>query len=992
MAIFPGSAIPSAVSSYGIDNSCRFYGGSLARTPSSQGSLQKLTMSVWVKAGVLGGAGSIWSTTIGGDGEGALIILAAGEFGFYWYDYGEPEGSRYIIYTKSDMLLRDPSAWYHIVVGMDTTQSVESNRVKMYLNGEQVTVQASPYLANTPYPPINYSTGFNKTNSHVLGGFKGNMSDCYYIDGTEYDADDFGELNSSTNQWVPLDSDDIKDAVTFGTNGFFLDFSSAGSITDITTEGYAIKSSEQSSDGQIATNAFDGSTGNVKADRWRNNESEDNSLTDTTYIGQDFGSGNEKHIRSIRLFQGRASGTGECVPSLKVQYSDDNSSWTDVESFTGLGALNYFINLPLPATGDHRYWRILATANSSSGAWLVTELEMSLTGSFGIDSSGNRNDLTPTDLVASDQLIDTPTNNFATFNPLFATGQATPSTYKEGNLEVVSPSGTDLNGMTEGTIGIPSSGKWYWEHYTDNANYQLCGIASADFLTGTASNVYMGFGESRGYMNSSGNKVGSGVYTAYGDTWTTGDIIGVAVDMDNGAIYFAKNNTWQDSGDPTSGASKTGAAYTDLLTSSDFDSGILPGWSDQNGGTTDTTIGNFGQDSSFAGNKTAQGNGGAGEDFFYTPPTGFKALNTDNLSAPEIALPGENFNTLIWTGNGATRSMTGVGFQPDLTWVKQRDGSEAHQLMDSARGADKYIQSNVNEAQGTSGFTSFDSDGWTMTSNTAVNQDTKTYVGWSWEAGGAPTVDNSAAAGATPTAGSVKIDGSNLGSALAGSIAATRISANTETGFSIVTYEGTGNSGTDVAHCLSEAPNMIIIKNLTTSAWVVGSTLLTNWGWKLVLNTNAATVYHPEAFYGAAPSATFFRLGDADETNESGENFVAYCFHSVEGYSKVGSYDGNGNVDGSFIYTGFRPAFFLLKDIDGTGNWILYDNKRNGINETKQRLFPDEPDAEATGASGIDFVSNGFKYRSTSADMNGNGTTYVYLAIAESPFKYSNAR
>ena len=160
----------------------------------------------------------------------------------------------------------------------------------------------------------------------------------------------------------------------------------------------------------------------------------------------------------------------------------------------------------------------------------------------------------------------------------------------------------------------------------------------------------------------------------------------------------------------------------------------------------------------------------------------------------------------------------------------------------------------------------------------------------------------------------------------------------------------------------------------------------------LLLDTNAVPVTDSGRWSDTPPAASVFSLGDDGIVNSSTVDFVAYSFHSVEGYSRVGSYDGNGNADGKFIYTGFRPAFFLIKDTDGTGNWLIYDDKRNGINETLQRLFPDEPDGEATGASGIDFVSNGFKYRSTSTDMNGNGTTYVYLAMAESPFKYSNAR
>ena len=604
-------------------------------------------------------------------------------------------------------------------------------------------------------------------------------------------------------------------------------------------------------------------------------------------------------------------------------------------------------------------------------------------GGLGADSSGNKNDFSVTNLVATDQVIDTPTNNYCTMNSLYANGQATQSTYKEGNLEVVSPAGSDLNGMTEGTIGIPSSGKWYWEHYTDNANYQLCGIAAADFLTGTASQAYMGYGKSRGYMSSNGNKVGSAVYTAYGNTWTTGDIIGVAVDMDNGSIYFAKNNTWQDSGDPTSGASKTGAAYTDLLTSSDFDSGIMPGWSDQNGATTDTTIANFGQDSSFAGNKTAQGNGGDGEDFYYTPPSGYVALNTNNLSAPSIALPTAHFNTKLYTGTGSELAVTGVGFQPDFTWIKTRTLTYNHRVFDSVRTQPYYeLYPNTTAAEVTDdpqALKSFDTDGFTLGTSSGVNP-SSTMVSWNWKAGGAAV-----------TKATGNIDGTNP-------TIASSVSASTTAGFSIVIFDGTGSSGT-VEHGLSQAPDLIITKKRDDTSgndqnWIVGSSALAA-GKTLELN-GASAVGTISAYDSTIASASVINYLSNNNTNQSGSNFVAYCFHSVEGYSKVGSFSGNGSTDGSFIYTGMKPSYLLIKRTDTTGRWSIWDNKREDYdgNPNDTTLRADsiaDPEQDSTDNS-LDFLSNGFKLRNASNFDNNSSGTYIYLAFAESPFKTSNAR
>ena len=411
---------------------------------------------------------------------------------------------------------------------------------------------------------------------------------------------------------------------------------------------------------------------------------------------------------------------------------------------------------------------------------------------------------------------------------------------------------------------------------------------------------------------------------------------------------------------------------------------------------------NFGQDSSFAGRKTAQGNqdGNNKGDFYYAPPSGFLALCSDNLADPSIALPGEHYNTVLYNGNNqVAQSITGVGFEPEFLWIKRRASPTGNYgMFDQVRGANKSIASNETyETQNRVGaVNSFDSDGFSLgvDTGTNVNYQTGGYVAWNWLVGGVPTADNSAGAGATPTAGSVKINGANLGSALAGSIAATRISANTTNGFSTVTYSGNGTSGATVGHGLAAAPTLIIIKSRDESGqdWITGATVLNaNWEKYVKLNETTAVGDSTVIWNDTAPTASVFSLGNDDVLNKNASTYVAYCFSTIEGYSKVGLYEGNSNADGTFIYLGFKPAFILYKNIDSTDyDWNILDDKRDPYNNVTQNLAPNITQAEITASFG-DFTSNGVKWRNTYGGSN-SAFTYIYYAVAETPFKTANAR
>ena len=445
-----------------------------------------------------------------------------------------------------------------------------------------------------------------------------------------------------------------------------------------------------------------------------------------------------------------------------------------------------------------------------------------------------------------------------------------------------------------------------------------------------------------------GNKVlydasGSSTATAYGSTFALNDVVGIAVDMDAGTITFYKNNVSQ------------GVAFSDLLSS-----GIE--WTPAISGDGQTTVSgfvNFGQ-----------------RPFAYTAPSGFKALCTQNLPDPTVVQGDDYFNTVLYTGTGSSQSITGVGFQPDWVWIKERSGAADHGLYDAVRGVQNQLESNTTTAETTesTGLTAFGTDGFTVGSLAQLNTNTDTYVAWNWNAGGS---------NATNTDGTIT----------------STVRANTTAGFSIVGYTGNGVAGATVGHGLGAAPAMIIVKNRDQAdAWQVyhqANTANPETDY-LVLNTTAATADALDRWNDTAPTTSVFSIGDGVEVNTNTEDYIAYVFAEIEGYSKFGSYTGNSATDGTFVYTGFRPAFVLFKIASGADNWYILDAERStstfASNVVKARIFPNTNAAEDSTYNICDFVSNGFKFRSSDASWNSSSGTYIYMAFAENPFKYSIAR
>jgi hypothetical protein len=574
------------------------------------------------------------------------------------------------------------------------------------------------------------------------------------------------------------------------------------------------------------------------------------------------------------------------------------------------------------------------TGTYGTNGFYLPFTDNSTAAALGTDFSGNSNTWTVNNIsvtagVTYDSMTDVPTltgataANFCTLNPNIQRWAVTGAGVTNGNLSVSNSSASTT--FTFGTINA-STGKWYYEATCTAVGSSTPSVGVIDErgqnTVTTARVIYI----------SNGNKTIDNTSSAYGATYTTNDVIGVAYDLDAGQITFYKNNVSQ-------------GAITMPVTV-----GILPLISNLNSSSFAL---NFGQ-----------------RPFAYTPPTGFVALNTFNLPAATIVKGNTVMDATLYTGTGASLAVTNAGaFQPDLVWAKSRSAATDHALYDSVRGVQKQIESNTATAETTetTGLTAFGSGGFTVGALAQVNTNAATYVGWQWKAGGA-AVSN--------TDGTIT----------------SQVSANANAGFSVVAYTGTGANAT-VGHGLGVAPSMVIVKTReSANEWIVGNANLTSWSRRLLLNDTVAEAVNTTHFNSTAPTSSVFSVGASAGTNESAKGMVAYCFAEIAGFSKFGSYTGNANANGPFVYTGFRPRFVLMKRTDSTSAWYINDTSRSPANDTTgEDLQPNSTNAEA-GTVPIDILSNGFKIRTLNNSRNAAGGTFIYMALAENPFKFSLAR
>jgi hypothetical protein len=811
MSLISGSSVTgaggAAAAPYEIERSLRFNSADstyLNRTPASAGNRKTWTWSSWVKRSVLGsGANNPMLFTAGATSPYDQLYFDNSDRLNWW------TGDVQTCLTNA--VFRDPSAWYHIILSVDTTQATNADRVKLYVNG--VIQTFSTYNGVTQ----NTDTKINNNEVHNIGRLpspnfylNGYLTEINFIDGQALTPSSFGEFNSDTGVWQPIEY-----TGTYGTNGFYLPFSDNAS---------------------------------------------------TTTLGDDFsGNGNDWTTNNFSVTAG--AGNDSLVDS-PTRYGTD----------TGAG-------------GEVR-------------------------------------------------------GNYCTLNPL---DKSSLITLTNGNLDGAGD-GSGSWGLSRSTFSFPSSGKWYWEVRLNSTGSESNPAFFGVGLVNSATSLALDFAPSS-WPNAYVLLLNGDLYTnntssaGYGSSFSVGDICMVAFDRDNSKIYFGRNGTWFDSGNP---ATETNPAASSISTALQF----FPSLSSVN--TTSGSF-NFGQ-----------------RPFAYTAPSGFKALVTTNLPTPTIEAGNEYFDVKLWAGNSSTQSIP-LEFAPNLIWNKSRGDTASHAWWDVLRGTDKLLSSASTAAEdsGYNAITSFSSNAISLgadntgTNDGRTNETGRNYVGWVWKANGA---------GVTNT------DGTNTST----------VSVSTNSGFSVVTYSGSGSQKT-VGHGLGVAPSMYMVKRRdSTTDWVVYHASLGGTKY-IVLNTTAAESTL-NMWNNTAPTSTVFDVNFYSEVNNAAGTYVAYCFAPVAGYSAFGSYTGNGNADGPFVYTGFRPAFILIKQSSASGeNWIIYDNRRLGYNVTATILFPNTSGAEET-SNGFDLLSNGFKLRSSSSGSNANSATYIYAAFAENPFSIALAR
>ena len=826
----------------------------LSRTPTVTGNRKVWTFSAWVKRGsrILesGSTSSEYLFTCtsqsGNDGIAALMFVDNQLVTYYDTSSTNPYGA------VGPAYYRDPSAWYHIVWAVDAANTIH----KIWVNGVLVSTDTSKY-------PVDYEYAMNRAGYLQTIGAQAWSPSLYgdyyiaevnYVDGQYLTADDFGETDLITGVWKPKQY-----LGTYGTNGFRLDFTSATTtpttVTPTDSEWGAYFGGSTSTDTltipKYPTVLSGFSASSHPPGLWTMDFNfslpyESNVSATRAYITVSFDDGT---TRTYAGGGGNGSPTG-VYSSGRFTYDPVTKVFSDGGTIGGSVTTVYTGKVVTSISMYGGY-------SGSTGYLQRTTFSEAVFG-IGQDSSGNgntwtANNISMTEGTTYDLMNDVPTltdednANFPTWNPVrFANSQAS---YSEGNLK-----STHSNNVgTSATIAFPSSGKWYFEAsptgitYFNNTNLTAVGIIPDPVPSFSDANQY-------GYTYAyNGQKVQAGSNSSYGATYTTGDLIGVAFDVDAGTLTFYKNGVSQ------------GTAFTGISSSTTyFASGCqrnAHGW-----------YINFGQ-----------------RPFAYTPPTGFKKLNTYNLPDSTIEDGSEQFNTVLYTGNGSTQSITGVGFQPDWVWIKSRSQVTNHGVHDVLRvigSAEAILYPNATNAESTGGawISSFNSDGFTVNANTAGNNSGSSYVAWNWKANGS---------------GVSNTDGSTTST----------VSANTTSGFSIVTYTGTGANAT-VGHGLGVTPAMFIIKSRSNAYnWVVYHKDKSLNG-SSILNLNSTSAGDSGAGYlnDTGPSSSVFTVGSGVYTNRNSFTYVAYCFADVEGFSNFGGYTGNGSADGPFIYTGFRPA------------------------------------------------------------------------------------
>ena len=849
----------------------------LERTPSSNGSGTTFTISFWYKPTKIATSYSLFDNAPGGSAANIFSIIVNSDNTILIH--GFDSGGSFSLNLATNRTFEDTSKFYHFLVAVDTTQGTSTNRVKFYVDGDQITS-----LSSTTYPAQDATYGTNQTSVKQAVGYYphdgSRYADAYFaefnlIDGQALLPASFGITDTSTGRWIPKTVEPFPTTTTSiavtvvssGGNKYALDGVTQGTVTLIEGATYRFDQSDSSNSGHP--------------------------------------------LRFSTTSNGTHGGGSEYTTGVTTVGTPGSSgAYTQITVAVGAPTLYYYCSSHSGMGG---------TANTQDQYGTNGfRLTFAQSNDLGDDTSGKGNDLTETNLTTSDQTTDSPTQNFTTLNTL---RKGPNITLSEGNLKSTYSGGSQSYGIAS-QKGV-NSGKFYAECTVNTRGSQLmfvCVWSEDQYLSvvGNDNPVFKNGGV--GYRDDTGNvDREDAINQTYGATYTSGDVIGIALDANTGTVWFSKNGTWQNSATASeiAAGTTTNSAVTGL-----------------NGSNYNKPSGNFILGTVSHSGHVSTWNFGQ-KSFSYTPPTGFSALQQDNFSETDKGVSG-------------------------FVWAKSRDNTESHTMYDSSRGRQLQLSSNNTTAQNTQtdGLQKFLKGGYQCEDHERINQSGISYVGWNWVANTGTTASNT--------------DGAT----------SSTVQANTTAGFSIVEYTGTGGA-TSVGHGLSAAPEWMLFKDKGNSTnWRVYHTSMGGITKYMLLNSSAAVA--TASMWGSPTASAFIVGGTGYEVNESGNNYIAYCWHGVDGFSKFGGYTGNGNANGPYVFTGFKPAYFMSKRIDSTSDWIIWDNARSKFNPCTERLIASSNGAE--GSASIDLLSNGIKIRNSDVSRNASGGTYIYMAFAEHPF------
>jgi hypothetical protein len=905
----------------------------------------RYTVSCWIKRdNISGDYQQIWGSLSGASGMG-LFFDNNNKISFWEKN---TSGSVYLVATSS-AVFNDTTSWYHIVVVVNGAAGFSGDKCRITVNGQEITSYSqddrgslntgSTFVNSTNYP---FVIGRKDNNTYH---FRGQISDLYFIDGTAVSASVFGFEDTDNREWKPRSPGYVRAQVSFGANG---SYHPLRRIDDT----YGIGSAHR---------------------YWRYVEG-------STVAGH--------HPRISRIWLIKKDGTKQNA----IVYNSDNQS--DVGTYLVGTTSVYDAGTPIEVVGYGVYCVVTTyraayvtlqwSDNGSNwnnhivgltACWRYGEYEWDFKHGFDYKTANRSSALDIGEMFAHTNRANTssPTNNFNTINEQFV---GSPAGAVSSSNAGVSTDVTSISGDSEYATTIPvKSGKWYFEFRADDlSDSWRPGLGPTFQMNMSYSNTMWPSGTTMFWQDNGTVYRGGGAYASAAG-FSLGQILGWAFDLDNNKCWFRNSSGNWVSGDPST---NSGGTSIYRYGNQNDDEGYMV-YGRCNGSNAGSGTFNFG-DGSFVQSNNWEGysdDNGIGK-FQYQPPTGFLAICEDNVADPVI-VPEEHFKVVPYTGTGGTQNITGIGFQPDMVWLKMRSSGGENYIYDVIRGQGElyvnqpWIEDNLNYG----GVTSFNSNGFTVFQSgvgNEVNFSGNTYVAWCWKAGGTPVTNND------------------------GSVSA-QVSANPEAGFSIVTATQSGSGDFTVGHGLGKKPAFIMskVRNVTYN-WDCWSRGMGTIDRSMIPNSNA-TVYTDRIPYTSTePTSSVITVRGAFFS--SGSQHVFYVWSEIDGYSQFGRYKGQSNGTGRFVTTGFRPAYVMIKPLSGTSSapgtgWRVFDNVRNTFNtaSTQGALYWEMSQSEVQ-QNGVDFCANGFRLM-PSADKNHNesGAEYIYMAFAENPYgKLARAR